>query len=121
MGYDERLAERVRLALDEVRPGAIEKKMFGGLAFLHKGKMFCGIVKDELIVRIGLERYDESLRETHVRSMDFTGRPTKGYVFVEADGCRTDKEVRRWVKQGAEFVETLGSSTRRLQRKTRTR
>jgi len=53
--------------------------------------------------------------------MDFTGRPTKGYVFVEADGCRTDKEVRRWVKQGAEFVETLGSSTRRLQRKTRTR
>ena len=120
MGYDERLAERIRLAV-AIRPDVAEKKMFGGLAFLNKGKMFCGIVKDELMVRVGPERYEESLREPHVRPMDFTGRPMKGYIFVESAGCRTDKEVRRWVEQGAEFIATLDGGTRLKRRKVRGR
>jgi len=91
--------------------------MFGGLAFLQRGKMFCGIVKDELMVRVGPERYEESLREAHVRPMDFTGRPMKGYVFVESAGCRTNKEVRTWVKRGANFVEALESGTRLRKKK----
>ena len=119
MGYDEQLAQRVRLAM-KIRPDVIEKKMFGGLAFLHRGKMFCGIVKSELMVRVGPEHYEESLQEPHVRTMDFTGRPMKGYVFVEAAGCRTDKDVRRWVERGAKFVETLGGKQPR-KRKTRGR
>ncbi len=118
MGYDEQLAQRVRLAM-KIRPDVIEKKMFGGLAFLLQGKMFCGIVKGELMSRVGPERYDESLSEPHVRAMDFTGRPMKGYVFVEAAGCRTDKEVRRWVERGAEFVETLDGGKRLRKKKTR--
>ena len=120
MAYDETLAERIRRSRP-TPPDITEKKMFGGLAFLHKGKMFCGIVKDELMVRVGSERYEESLRETHVRPMDFTGRPMKGYVFVESAGCRTDKEVRRWVERGADFVETLDGGTRPRQRKVRKR
>jgi hypothetical protein len=46
-----------------------------GLAFLQQGKMFCGIEKDELMVRVGPERYEEPLQEAPVRPMDFTGRP----------------------------------------------
>ena len=111
MAYDQQLAERIRLARG-VRQDVIEKKMFGGLALLQRGKMFCGIVKDELMVRVGPERYEESLREAHVRPMDFTGRPMKGYIFVEPAGCRTEKAVRRWVERGAEFVETLDRGTR---------
>jgi TfoX/Sxy family transcriptional regulator of competence genes len=120
MAYDDTLAERIRRAV-KIHPDVIEKKMFGGLAFLHKGKMFCGIVKDELMVRVGPERYEEPLRETHVRPMDFTGRPMKGYVFVESAGCRTDQEVRCWVERGADFVETLDRGTRSPQKKPRAR
>jgi TfoX/Sxy family transcriptional regulator of competence genes len=120
MAYDEPLAKRVRSAL-RARAEVSEKKMFGGLAFLQKGKMFCGIVKDELVVRVGSERYEEFLQERHVRPMDFTGRPMKGYVFVESAGCRTDKEVHSWVGRGVDFTETLDGGTRLRQRKVRKR
>jgi len=106
MPYDERLADRIRSALGP-RPDIAEKKMFGGLAFLRDGKMFCGIVGDELMVRVGPERYEASLAKPHVRPMDFTGRPMNGYVFVEPPGCRTEKAVKTWVELGETFVATL--------------
>jgi len=96
MAYDEGLAERVRHALGR-RPGVSEKKMFGGLAFLAGGKMVCGVVKDELMVRVGPERYGDALRRAHVRPMDFTGRPMKGFVFVGAAACDTEEAVAQWV------------------------
>ena len=72
MAFNERLAERVRAALDG-RAGISERSMFGGLAFLLDGKMCVGILGDELIVRSGAERYTESLKRPHARPMDFTG------------------------------------------------
>src|SRR5579872_992299 len=106
MAFDERLADRIRGAIGTVR-GVTEKKMFGGLAFLLGGKMFCGIVKDDLMVRVGPARYEESLRKPHVRPMDFTGRPMKGYVFVASAGCQTAESVRAWTSLGRDFVITL--------------
>ncbi|MGQ0504687.1 MAG: TfoX/Sxy family protein [Myxococcaceae bacterium] len=106
MAYDEVLAECIRGAVSR-RGGITEKKMFGGLAFLLNGKMFCGIVKDELMVRVGPDRNAEALKKPHVRPMDFTGRPMKGYVFVAPAGCRTDAAVAAWAKWGAEFVASL--------------
>lgn len=69
MAYDEKLADRVRRALGP-RADVTEKKMFGGLAFLVDGKMFVGISNDELMVRVGPERYDAALADTHARPMD---------------------------------------------------
>lgn len=106
MPFDEELANRIRSALGP-DPEVTEKEMFGGLAFMRAGKMFCGIVKDELMVRVGPERYEESLAKAHVRPMDLTGRPMNGYVFVGSSGCRTEKAVRAWVEMGAAFVATL--------------
>jgi len=106
MPYDEQLAERIRRAVDQ-RAGITEKKMFGGLTFLLGGKMFCGIVKDDLMVRVGQEAYEESLGRPHVRPMDFSGRPMKGYVFVGPAGCRTQRQVVTWVERGARFVASL--------------
>jgi TfoX/Sxy family transcriptional regulator of competence genes len=111
MAYDEALADRIRRAIGP-RDDVTEKKMFGGLAFLQGGKMFCGIASGDLMVRIGPDRYEAALAETHVRPMDFTGRPMKGYVFVGPDGCRTEKAVRKWVARGAEFVATLAEPAR---------
>jgi TfoX/Sxy family transcriptional regulator of competence genes len=113
MAYDEALADRIRRAVGP-RPDITEKKMFGGLAFLLDGKMFCGIVKDDLMVRVGPERYEAALAEAHVRPMDFTGRPMNGYVFVGPGGCRTEKAIKKWVHHGAVFVATLdGGATKK--------
>ncbi|MGA7992165.1 MAG: TfoX/Sxy family protein [Thermoanaerobaculia bacterium] len=106
MAYDEHLARRVRKVLDG-RRDVTEKKMFGGLAYLLDGRMFCGIAKDELMVRVGPERHAEALREPHVRPMDFTGRPMKGYVFVGPAACRTAKALAAWLDRGTRFVATL--------------
>src|SRR2546427_5349167 len=106
MAHDETLADHIRRALGP-RADVIEKKMFGGLAFLLGGRMFCGIVKDQLMVRVGPERYAAALAEPHVRPMDFTGRPMEGYVYIAARGARTEKGIRGWVELGAAFVATL--------------
>src|SRR5262245_43274421 len=108
MAYDEKLADRVRRALGP-RADVTERKMFGGVAFLLNGKMFVGIAKEDLMVRVGPERYEAMLAEPHVRPMDFTGRPMNGYVFVGPEGCRTEKAVGKWVGRGAEFAASLTS------------
>ena len=106
MSYDEPLASRIRAILSKKR-GVTEKKMFGGLAFLLPQGMFCGLIHDDLMVRVGPERYEELLKETHARPMDFTGRPMKGYVFVSTEGLRRPAMLARWVGRGLEFVSTL--------------
>lgn len=113
MAYDEAFAERIRQTVGG-RAGVTEKKMFGGLAFLLDGKMFCGIAKDELVVRVGAARYEEALRRPHVRPMDFTGRPMRGYVYVGAQGRRGD-ELAGWIALGIACVQSLadGRRTRR--------
>ena len=106
MAYDEVLAERVRRALTG-RADLSQRKMFGGIAYMLGGNMFCGIVKDQLMVRVGPERYDDALARPHARPMDFTGRPMKGMVYVEQEGCRSDEALQRWVEQGLAFAATL--------------
>jgi hypothetical protein len=81
--------------------------MFGGLAFLWQGHMFCGIAGEDLMVRVGTERYEQALLEPHTRAMDFTGRPMKGYVYVEPEGFEANDELKNRVNRGLEFVLSL--------------
>jgi hypothetical protein len=85
MAYDERLANRIRQALSGRRDIG-ERKMFGGLAFLCQGRMCCGIVGNDLMVRVPLDEFDAVLRRQHVRPMDFTGKPLRGFVYVSPSG-----------------------------------
>lgn len=96
MAFNERLAERVRAALDG-HAGISERKMFGGLAFLLDGKMCVGVLGDELVVRSGAERYAESLKRPHARPMDFTGRSMTGMVYVATAGIARGAALQRWV------------------------
>jgi hypothetical protein len=116
MAYAEELANRVR-AIAMVRPTVTEKKMFGGLAFMLNGYMFCGVTQDSLMARVGPDHYDESLAKPHVRVMDFTGRPMKGYVYVDPEGIATDRELQAWIDLCAEYVLTLAPKTTTSQRK----
>jgi len=105
MAYDEKLADRVRDVL-ETEAGVTERKMFGGLAFMVRGHMACGIVGDDLMLRLGAESAEEALERPHVRPMDFTGRPMTGMVYVGPEGLR-GASLRRWVAKSVAFVETL--------------
>ena len=106
MAYDGRLAQRVREELAE-RPGYAEKKMFGGLCFLLRGNMCCGVGQDGLMVRVGPEQYESALADDHARQMDFTGRPMKGFVFVNPAGHKTAKGLKTWIDRGARFALSL--------------
>lgn len=106
MAYDEGLQLRIQRVV-AAREGVTEKKMFGGVCFLLDGKMFCGIVKDELMVRVGPAAHEAALAEPHVRPMDFTGKPMAGYIYVEPEGLATDKALKRWVEAGLKFVATV--------------
>jgi TfoX/Sxy family transcriptional regulator of competence genes len=109
MAYDEQLAARVRKILSR-RKGLTEKKMFGGLSFLLDGKMCCGVLRDDLVIRIQPEDYEAVLKESYVRPMDFTGRPLKGFIYVGSEGCQTEQELSRWVEHGVDFVSSISNS-----------
>jgi TfoX/Sxy family transcriptional regulator of competence genes len=106
MAYSEDLARRIRSTLED-QPGLREKKMFGGLAFLLNGNMCCGIVRDEMMARVGPEQYQAALAMPHARPMDFNGRPMTGMVFVGPEGVATDDTLAEWVQMGVRFAGAL--------------
>ena len=52
MAYNEELALRIRAAMGG-EEGVVERKMFGGIAFMLKGNMSVGVTGDDLMVRVG--------------------------------------------------------------------
>ncbi len=99
MAYDEGLAYRIREAL-EGGPPTVEKKMFGGVGFLIQGNMACGVLNEDLIVRVGAERHAAALAAPHARPFDITGRAMKGWVMVAAEGYESDEALQEWLRQG---------------------
>ena len=106
MAYNEELATRLRQHLEPFGSDITEKKMFGGLCYLYKGKMCVGIIKDELCVRIISPKDQEELKKEFVRPMDFTGKPLKEFVYVSADGFQAETELAHWVNLGIEHAES---------------
>ncbi len=80
-----------------------EKKMMGGLCFMVNNKMCCGIVKEKLMARVGPEFYEDALKKPHCSEMNFTGRPLKGFVYVEPEGIDQKKELSYWIEKCLEF------------------
>jgi TfoX/Sxy family transcriptional regulator of competence genes len=113
MAYDEALAERIRTELlgrDDVE----ERKMFGGIAFMVAGRMACGVIRDDLMVKVGADGHDAALARPHTRPMDFTGRPMRGMVYVAPAGTAADGDLRAWVQQAVDVaVASPASSERR--------
>lgn len=107
--FDEKLALRIQKILEGF--DATERKMFGGIAFLDRGHMFCGVAGDDLMVRVGPERYESALAESHARPMTFTGRPMRGLVYVSAEGTRSEAALRKWLERGLQFTATLAAKS----------
>ncbi len=106
MPYSETLAQRIRSVLAD-QPGTWERKMFGGVAFMVNGNMCCGVIKDDMMVRVGPDRHEEALALPHARPMDFTHRPIKGMVYVDPVGVVADAALVEWVQRGLEFALSL--------------
>ena len=105
MAYDTHLAERIRWLL--VDDGVTEREMFGGIAFMLRGNMVCGVSHDTLMLRLGPELAAEAVQEPHARPMDFTGKPMKSMVLIDPLGIETDDELAAWIERARAFVGTL--------------
>ena len=108
MAYDEALATRVR-SLVASTDGVVEKKMFGGLAFLVNGNMSVGVHGSELIVRIDPDETDAALTQPGTRIFDITGRPMKGWLLVASQSLGEKKALSGWVKRGVVYARSLPS------------
>jgi len=112
MAYDEILANRVREILSPLRK-VEEKKMMGGLTFMVNDKMCVGILGDNLMTRIDPDIYEKVLERGGCREMDFTGRPMRGFVFVDPEGTKTKKDLNYWLGLALEYNKKARPSKRK--------
>lgn len=107
MAYNLELAKRIAAEVQGLSIAA--KKMFGGMGYMLNGNMACGILGEDLIVRVGIEEYDAFLKQAHVKIFTMKGspKPMKGWIMVEPAGCQTDEQLGAWIKLGVEFASTL--------------
>jgi TfoX/Sxy family transcriptional regulator of competence genes len=102
MPYNLALADRIRTHLLHTE-NVEEKAMMGGLTFMVNGKMCVGIIKNELMCRINPENHEEAVEKHGCRKMDFTARPMKGYVMIEASAIEKQKELAYWIDMALAF------------------
>ena len=98
MAYNLELSDRIRERFSVLAPNVQEKHMFGGVCFMLNDKMCAGVVKDDMMCRIGPEAYEAALSEPGCREMVFTGKPMKGYVFVAEEALRSRKSLDKWLQ-----------------------
>ena len=107
MAYDENLAERIRRLLHG-EPDIVEKRMFGGLAFLVGGHMGLAASREGgLLVHVDAEDTDALLEERHARPFVMRGREMRGWLRVEPEGCESDGDLTRWVRTGIDYGRSL--------------
>jgi len=113
MAYNEYLAERITQTLKEKKVLFDTRKMMGGLCFMVDDKMCIGINKDFLMARIDPLYYEIYLKEKGSRPMDFTGRPMKGFIFVEPEGTDLETDLEEWIDRCLEFNPKAKSSKKK--------
>ena len=106
MAYDENLALRVRKLIGPTM-GSSEREQFGGVAFLLRGNVACGIIGNELLVRVGPERHDEAMKSGDAKPFSLTGRPSRGWILVRPSGVKAPASLKKWVEMGLAFAKTL--------------
>lgn len=115
MAYSEELANRIRLRFENLE-NVEEMAMMGGLIFMYNKKMCVGIIKDELMCRINPEMHDDAVEMLGCRTMDFTNRPMRGYVLIEAEAIRHQKQFEYWIEMALKFNKEAKSSKKKKQK-----
>lgn len=113
MAYNEFFADRIRQVFKDKRVHFEEKRMMGGLCFLVDDKMCVGIVKENLMLRFDPELQPVLLKKKGCKEMDFTGKPMKGYVFVEPAGVDSEKDLEYYMQLALDFNPKAKSSKKK--------
>jgi hypothetical protein len=98
MAYDEILARRIRDLIGP-DPELTEKKMFGGLAFLIRGRLAITASRQGgILVQAGADRADELLASTPATVAVMRGREMPGWLRVGPGDLATDDDLSLWVE-----------------------
>lgn len=106
MAYDKDLAARIRGSI-ETQSGLTEREMFGGIGFMLHGNMACGVIGNDMIVRVSPEQTEQLLEKSHTKVFDFSGRPMKGWIVVEPEAIARKSDLEIWVRLGVERARSL--------------
>ena len=105
MAYDEDLADRIREQIGG-DPALSEKKMFGGYCWMLHGNMLCGVEVGRFMFRVGKDQEAEALSRPGASPMDITGRPMKGFVWVDASQA-VGEGLESWIDMAARYIDGL--------------
>jgi TfoX/Sxy family transcriptional regulator of competence genes len=107
MAFDEKLAEKIRTIIGKDK-AVTEKKMFGGLSFMYHNKMFCGVLKQDLVLKMSPKQCTNALTKPNIRPMDFTGKPLKSFVYVNSKEYKSN--LKKWIKLSYNHAESVRES-----------
>jgi TfoX/Sxy family transcriptional regulator of competence genes len=113
MAYNEKLANRAREIISKTHKITEEKKMFGGLCFMVNGKMCIGVEQERIMVRLDPALYGEVVEMEGCHPMDFTGKPMRGYVFVDASALTTQKKLDYWIQLALDYNAVAKASKKK--------
>jgi TfoX/Sxy family transcriptional regulator of competence genes len=103
MAFDEFLSDRIRIGLKEKKISFTEKRMMGGMAFMVDDKMCVGVIKNNMIARIDPDKYEESITRPGCRPMDFTGKPMRGWIYLDPKAIDMDDDLNEWVQLALDY------------------
>jgi len=107
VAYDEELADRVRELL-ATHHDVVEKKMFGGLAFLIGGNMAVSASgQGGLLLRCDPAETETLISPPHVGRFEMRGRAMDGWLRVDAEAVESREELERWVAIGVDYAHSL--------------
>jgi TfoX/Sxy family transcriptional regulator of competence genes len=114
MSFDETIANRTREIIAITHDNVEERKMFGGICFMVNDKMCLGVLGARLMVRLHPEKQEELLELDGCSPMDFTGKPMKGYVYVDNEVLNTDKKLKFWIDIALEYNKIAKASKKKI-------
>jgi TfoX/Sxy family transcriptional regulator of competence genes len=107
MADDEELANRIR-ELIAGEPGVVEKKMFGGLAFLIGGHMSVSASgRGGLLLRVEPEETESLLAKPHAGPFEMRDKTMDGWLRVAPEGLKTKRQLEPWVRRGVAYARSL--------------
>lgn len=108
MARDDQLVSRVRAAL--ARAPSVEKRMFGSIAFIVRGKMCISARAERIMCRIDPALHDAALERKGCQTVVMKGRRYRGYVYVDAECVRTKGALKYWIDLALKYNRAVATT-----------
>ena len=92
---------------------AEEKRMFGGITFMVRGKMCVSVGRDRIMCRIDPDLHDSLLEREGCRTVVMKGRQYRGFVYVDARALKTQRELENWIGLALDYNNKTNVSARK--------